>query len=330
MSGPSNYKAPVAPSAYQAPVSLEERARRDQSHYENFRKHNKDRTDVSFFLCHFTKGKHPLNIHTQTAHPGIRGFAHERFEAILTGKEVHDCALPHLGTPVGAACLTEMMQPSLSMHAENYSPWGIAFRKSFLFNNKMANPVLYCRPELFESLKARAGSDHGLLRYMTRFNPKYCEQLVPQGTIDYSHEREWRTPGPVSFELENLACVFVPSIHLFKELMPDLHADLCNKCVEIKVIEKVARKDSCQNGYRCTYRLQCKYERTQDEKDVFQAFTAPRRRPAAEQPGPRAPGEPGLSDDGRIRETAPCRADEDDDWRRGRWLTAPGTRSSEG
>jgi len=281
-SAPSAYQAPVDPPVHQAPVlQAEERAQRDQRHHEVFRKHNKDRTDVSFFLCHFTKSERP--VHTQTTQTG---FAHERFEHILTKKQVNACALPHLGSPVQAVCFTEMMLPSLSMHAEKYSPWGIAFHKSFLFNCKKANPVLYCRSELFESLKARADGDQEQLRYMTPFIPKYSDQLGQgEDPLDYSHEREWRTPGPVSFDLKNLAYVFVPDIRVFQELMPDLHKELCNKCVAIKVIEKVvdppardkSKKGSCNDGYWCSHGLQCKYSHSRDEEDVF-SFRAGRRR----------------------------------------------------
>ena len=274
------YQAPVDPLVHQAPISAEGRAQSDKWHREVFRKHNKDRTDVSFYLCHFTKSTCPLN----QRHNGprdINGFAHERFASILTKKEVYDCALPHLGSPVQAVCFTEMMLPSLSMHAENYSPWGIAFHRSFLFNCKRANPVLYCRSELFESLKTRAEGDHEQLRYMTPFKPKFSDELGPQEKpLDYSHEREWRTPGPVSFGLENLACVFVPDLSLFKVLMPDLHKELCNKCVEIKVIEKVVYMESCRDGYRCRHGLGCKHRHSRDEKDVFQFWA--KRRPDGE------------------------------------------------
>mmetsp|Transcript_18213 Transcript_18213/g.54749 ORF Transcript_18213/g.54749 Transcript_18213/m.54749 type:complete len:337 (-) Transcript_18213:124-1134(-) len=268
-SAPSASQAPVDPPVHQAPVlRAEERAQRDQRHHEVFRKHNKDRTDVSFFLCHFTKSTPPVHLQTTQT-----GFAHERFEAILTGKEVYACALPHLGSPVRAVCFTEMMLPSLSMHAENYSPWGIAFHKSFLFNCKTANPVLYCRSELFESLKERANGDPDQLRYMTPFYPKYWDQNGQEEnkTLDYSHEREWRTPGPVSFDLENLAYVFVPDLHLFKKLMPVLHTELCNKCVEIKVLEKVVdtSKKSCNNGYWCSHGSKCGYSHSRDEEFYF-------------------------------------------------------------
>jgi len=250
---------------------------RDLSHYEAFRQHNKDRMDVSFFLCHFTKSTNPVVSQTNNIHR-IQGFAHERLEAILTKKKVYDCVLPHLDAPVQAVCFTEMMLPSLSMHAEKYSPWGVAFHKSFLFNETKANQVLYCRDELFQSMKEKAQGDHDLLRYMTPFAPKYSEQLH-QGTnpIDYSHEREWRTPGPVSFELKNLAYVFVPDIRVFKELMPDLHTQLCEEGVEIRVIEKVAKENSCNNSYRCQ-RANCWYAHTPDENDVFHWRTGQERR----------------------------------------------------
>mmetsp|Transcript_61334 Transcript_61334/g.99299 ORF Transcript_61334/g.99299 Transcript_61334/m.99299 type:complete len:314 (-) Transcript_61334:213-1154(-) len=238
----------------------------DLSHYEAFRQHNKDRMDVSFFLCHFTKSEHPVN--SNNIHQ-IQGFAHERFNAILTQKKVYDCVLPHLDAPVRAVCFTEMMLPSLSMHAEKYSPWGVAFHKSFLFNETRANQVLYCRDELFQSMKEKAKGDHDLLRYMTPFAPKYSEHLQGANPIDYSHEREWRTPGPVSFELENLAYVFVPDIRVFKELMPDLHTQLCKEGVEIRVIEKVVKDGSCNRSYRCTFGLKCDFKHTKDEKDIF-------------------------------------------------------------
>ena len=77
---------------------------------------------------------------------------------------------------------------SLEVHAEKYFPWGFGFRKSFLFQESSANPVLYLRDGLFDH-NAFQQSPDDVRRYTTPFRPRYTFGEVR--TLDFSHEREW-------------------------------------------------------------------------------------------------------------------------------------------
>lgn len=245
--------------------------------------HNKQRDDQSFFLVHFTKSDPPC-VQTDGSEAIRLLVAHERFEQVLRENQLYDCPLPHLGrSDVRAVCFTEMTPPSLSAHAENYSPWGFAFHKSFLFNAHNANPVHYCRDELLAKVLQTARENPRLmgpdeLRYYTPFRPKYGDGLGaanPQyDTVDSTHEREWRTPGPASFSWSNLAFVYVPSIPLFKQLLPDLYRDLCEAEVEIKAIQPIIERGRCNYGYSCWEGClcACECEHTKDQAALFQWY----------------------------------------------------------
>ena len=237
-----------------------------------FELHNKERDDQSFYLVHFTKSDRLVG---QEDKDGVRSafktmVAHERFEKILHDKKLYDCALPHLPQTVRAVCFTEMTPPSLSSHAENYSPWGFGFHKSFLYNVHSANPVMYCRDELWQRQKKLIGPQPDILRYYTPLRPKYDrdrQDRIP--IIDYMHEREWRTPGPAPFSWKNLAFVYVPSVQLFQELSPDLYQDLSKVGVEIKTVKPVREHGRCNQAYSCSNGLRCKFDHTYDQDELF-------------------------------------------------------------
>ena len=108
--------------------------------------------------------------------------AHERLATILRTNQVLDCALPHFHKvrdapdpgQVRAVCFTQMITQSMPDHADRYSPWGIAFYKSFLRNTAFSNEVLYLRPELFDEHVRMANGNHRLLRYYTLHKAPYA------------------------------------------------------------------------------------------------------------------------------------------------------------
>mmetsp|Transcript_177778 Transcript_177778/g.564155 ORF Transcript_177778/g.564155 Transcript_177778/m.564155 type:complete len:311 (+) Transcript_177778:152-1084(+) len=227
--------------------------------------------------------RHPSGGKLNKDHPRLPLFPHafQRFANIMIEHRVHACRLPHLGPrDIRAVCFTEMTAPSLSVHAENYSPWGVAFHKSFLFNNNGANPVLYARDPLFEQLVDGAQDDHDQLRYMTPLRPRYANDQTLQ-LCDYTHEREWRTPGPVPFSWDNSAWICVPNIQLFQALLPVLYKDVTESGIVIKCIVTVPKDGACDHGYRCPARChgacdhgdrcpaRCRYTHTGDEKTVL-------------------------------------------------------------
>jgi hypothetical protein len=80
-----------------------------------------------------------------------------RFEQILRTGVIFDCTLPHV-RDVRAVSFTEMTDKSLVQHCRRYSPWGVAFSKSYLYNNHEADHVNYMRPERWNALMKRAHS----------------------------------------------------------------------------------------------------------------------------------------------------------------------------
>jgi len=230
---------------------------------------------------------------------------------MLVTKQVEDCELPHVSTDtckVRAVCFSEAT--SLECHAKKYSPWGLAFTKSFLYNARKANPVLYCRPEILRDMKERYINQPDYLRYLTPLKPMYAdENQIREGAAvyvkedsrqqdwsvilrdrtyrsgkivniypdksydiwtdegvfkyqsnmvklaykaaDFTHEREWRTPGPVAFEWENLHCVYVPSVRLLNRLLPDLYQKLTDAHVQIVELTPTFEKNDCHHGYEC-------------------------------------------------------------------------------
>ena len=188
----------------------------------------------------------------------------------MESKEVAASALPHFGARrVRACCFTEMTHGSLSAHRDAYSPWGVAFYKSFLFNKAEANPVLYLREELFLPLVESDDVDENLLRYMTPLRPRYAANKPWlarwEKDADYTHEREWRSRDPAKFSWSDLAWIYVPSIKHFQRLLPDLYQQVVDAGVEIRVLDPLSQGERsslipmgsdivprCRAGYDCT------------------------------------------------------------------------------
>jgi hypothetical protein len=319
------------------PVELKARAEKDTRQAVTFGIHNRARADQSFDLVHLTKSKDPCSqVEVNDCVLGEDGLplvSHLRFAKMLEEKEVKDCALPHVSTTeqkVRAVCFSEAT--SLDKHAKNYSPWGVGFTKSFLYNARKANPVLYCRPEIFDDMKERYKTQPDYLRYLTPLRPVYADEneirvgavvnvkkegfdqqdwseTLREGTywrgeivnmnrdktyvvknsdnrtsitvqskmvklawkhVDYTHEREWRTPGPVTFQWENLSCIFVPSVKLFNVYLPDLYEKVTRACVKIVELTPTREEGDCHFGYECTKGSKCGRNHTDDQKLFFQ------------------------------------------------------------
>ena len=174
--------------AQRARIDREDHARRDEQH-------NHYRQDQTFILVHFTCNRKPVVPHSTTFCQYMP--AHERLATILRTNQVLDCALPHFNKvrdapdpgQVRAVCFTQMITQSMPDHADRYSPWGIAFYKSFLRNTAFSNEVLYLRPELFDEHVRMANGSHRLLRYYTLHKAPYamkrnftqlpCSPLLP-------------------------------------------------------------------------------------------------------------------------------------------------------
>lgn len=163
-----------------------------------------NRPDFSDYLAHFTTGRRPCSTAKNNPTAKVKGTsAYDRVLAILRGKKILASKLPWNNKE--AICMTECPWGSLLDHAKRYSPYGIGFKKEFIFS-KEGGPAFYVRPDLYE--KQTWNDD--VLTFVTPFWPSYrpapllTNGLLRNRNIDYSHEREWRVPKDLEFEYEDI------------------------------------------------------------------------------------------------------------------------------
>lgn len=170
------------------------------------------RPDQSFFLAHFTKNGKDFDSSNLKESPTISEMsAFDRLISILSEKSIKASALPWTNKP--AVCFTECPWGSLLRHAEQYSCYGIGFTKKLVYS-RGGNPVIYANPKLFHSQKW----DDEAYTFVTPFVPRYAPDSIKNidpfngKAIDYSHEREWRTPRDFGFQYVYVAFVILKSV----------------------------------------------------------------------------------------------------------------------
>lgn len=177
------------------------------------------RPDFSDFVVHFTKDAPP--IVQEQDEPGASEVAalsaKERLFAILASGVLFATRMPWTNKP--AVCFTECTWGSLLFHAERYSRFGIGFHKGFLFAAGGA-PAIYMPPGLMEHQRGHvpAGTQAfhpQVYAFMTPFVPPYAPQEYKdrfwsgKPAVDYSHEREWRVPHNLTFDVAKVSFVIV-------------------------------------------------------------------------------------------------------------------------
>ena len=122
-----------------------------------------------------------------------------------------------------AVCLQEL---PLSAIAENlryeeilsdkirYSPFGIRFHKMFIYN-KGGIPVIYENKEIMKKLLP----ENGYWRIVD------LDLTDPKSFVDWTHEREWRVPGELSFSYNNIEVIVKDSSYYRK---------LVEQCIKTK------------------------------------------------------------------------------------------------
>ncbi|KAB2925322.1 MAG: terminase [Dechloromonas sp.] len=152
------------------------------------------RPDQSEYLAHFTKGKE----------------AYDSLVSILNTRVIWAGQLPW--TKRKAVCFTECPWSSLLAHAEQYSPYGVGFKKPRVFAAG-GGPAYYVRADHFDKQQW----EPDLYTFVTPFWPAYRpphlkdEQYLGGKTIDYAHEREWRIPHEFKFEYAHVEFVILDS-----------------------------------------------------------------------------------------------------------------------
>ncbi len=109
-----------------------------------------------------------------------------------------------------AACLTESTLAGLRAYRDLFEvKYGIAFDRDDLFS-KGANPCLNISDTLLRANKTLVGKP--CPKHLFNFIPEELQPFVNviHGSFDATHEREWRYPGDLGFNLSELKFVFCP------------------------------------------------------------------------------------------------------------------------
>ena len=164
--------------------------------------------DYSPYLAHFTKDGKQGHEADNSASPYQNMSARERLISILRTKKIKASSMPWTGAK--AVCFTECPWTSLLGHTEQYSSYGIGFNKRAVYV-KHGGPVYYIRPDHFERQK-KSGFDKHLYPFLTPFVPTYSPKKFKEqfdGSVDYTHEREWRVPHDFPFEYKDIEFVIL-------------------------------------------------------------------------------------------------------------------------
>lgn len=114
-----------------------------------------------------------------------------------------------------AVCFTESTLAGLRAHCDLFNvKYGLAFDRDDLFN-RGANPCINISSKLLRSSIARLGDRYS--RSLYNFIPTKLQPFVNiiHNSFDATHEREWRYPGDLEFELEDLMFVFCPESEFY-------------------------------------------------------------------------------------------------------------------
>lgn len=158
--------------------------------------------DNSLYLAHFTKTRKGNGAEISPL---------EILLGILKEKTIRASNMNW--TNVKAVCFTECPWGSLIEHAGQYSAFGNGFTKEAVFRQG-GNPVFYIRPDLYNS-GTWSEPIHGFMTpYVPSFTPKDEKGKHPFDgkTIDYVHEREWRTLNDFKFEYHDIEFIAVGGI----------------------------------------------------------------------------------------------------------------------
>lgn len=122
-----------------------------------------------------------------------------------------------------AVAFTECPWASLSFHAKQYSPYGIGFKKEKVFAQG-GGPAIYIRQDLFDAQLTNfshmqnpswKGFENKLYSFLTPFVPAYAPPAhlatywKGRNPVDYSHEREWRSPNDLAFTKDEIEFIVV-------------------------------------------------------------------------------------------------------------------------
>lgn len=197
--------------------------------FKKWQKRIRTRSDISANLTHFTReteDKTALDILIQ----------------ILTEKKIKG-STTETGFIVGdqsAVCFQESPLYSLTqnllheqyMHTEidskiRYKGFGLSFSKKLLFN-KGARPVIYEKTEIAKDML----DENDYWRIVS------LDLSDKDNIIDWTHEREWRMKGDLTFKLED-AYVYLVNKTIYQNFVKSVDKELLEKLKGIVVLDPV-------------------------------------------------------------------------------------------
>lgn len=158
----------------------------------------RENPDLTVMLTHLVKGEDPYGS----------------LKNILTDKCIRAKPTGYFGKSEGtqAVCLADLTIRGLYRHSKRYSPFGIAFLKEHVFALG-GGPALYVREDVLKEHGVHIPTD--IKAYVNK---------IEIDKWDFHHEREWRVPCDLVFDLEEICIVYAPhSYHKeLREMFPEV------------------------------------------------------------------------------------------------------------
>ena len=200
-----------------------------------------NRPDFSMYLVHFTKdGAFCNEEQNELIKPYSKMTAKERLLSILQTKKIVSSKMPWTNSP--CVCFTECPWSSLLAHTQQYSSFGVGFTKKFIFNHNGA-PALYMRVNIFEKFRKKTNKnsiEKEMWTFVTPFSPEYGNSYTKRllkRWVDFSQEREWRTPIDLSFEYSDITFIIVKSLEDYESFPKSLRVELAANNVRIIIMD---------------------------------------------------------------------------------------------
>lgn len=183
----------------------------------------KHTADYSPLVVHFTKsGKMVREDLLQESDPLFaykKSSAKDRLNSILKDRKIYASRMPFLPTQPCAVCFTECIWEGLRGLADQYSAYGIVFKKRLVFDLG-GGPALYLRGDSL----VKIGNDipESIHAFIAPFDP---EAVIKSGVpLDWLHEREWRLPRELEFAYADVEYVLVETIKEASDLVYQIGA----------------------------------------------------------------------------------------------------------
>lgn len=163
--------------------------------YQNFCEH----ADIKKYLRNGRDDYWELVIHYTLRKNFLEIIENQKIKAMPTG---------YFGTP--AVCLTDAPSKFGHEFKHRYGPFGIAFRKRDIISGG-GGPAVYLLDNIIKEQKESFGFAPSLLPFLNVLRiPTTAPKHLKAKRVDYLHDREWRYPGDIDFELIEPVGIVLP------------------------------------------------------------------------------------------------------------------------